>query len=87
MALGGGGYNISNVARAWTLAWALMNEIELKEQLPESYLKEAVKMGIEEKELRGSLKTPPHSQNRENKMEVERVVHTIKETALPKIKG
>ena len=87
MALGGGGYNISNVARAWTLAWALMNEIELKEQLPESYLKEAVKMGIEEKELRGSLKTPPHSQNRENKMEMERVVHTIKETVFPKIKG
>jgi acetoin utilization protein AcuC len=50
VALGAGGYNISNVARAWTLAWALMNEIELKEQLPESYLKEAVKMGIEEKE-------------------------------------
>ena len=64
-----------------------MNEIELEEQLPESYLKEAVKMGIEEKELRGSLTTPPHSQNTENKMEVERVVHTIKETALPKIKG
>jgi hypothetical protein len=64
-----------------------MNEIELKEQLPESYLKEAVKMGIEEKELRGSLNTPPRSQNREDKIQVERVVHTIKETVLPKIKG
>jgi hypothetical protein len=63
-----------------------MNEIELKEQLPESYLKETVKMGIEEKELRGSLNTPPHGQDRENKMEVERLVHTIKETILPKIK-
>jgi hypothetical protein len=64
-----------------------MNGIELEEQLPESYLKEGVKMGIEEKELRGCLKTPPHSQNKENRMEMERVVHTIKETALPKIKG
>jgi acetoin utilization protein AcuC len=53
VALGGGGYNISNVARAWTLAWAVMNGIELKEELPESYLKEAMRMGIEEKELRG----------------------------------
>jgi acetoin utilization protein AcuC len=87
VALGGGGYNISNVARAWTLAWAVMNGVELKEELPDSYLKEAVKMGIEEKELRGHLKTPSHSQNKENRMEMERVVHTIKETVLPKIKG
>jgi acetoin utilization protein AcuC len=87
VALGGGGYNISNVARAWTLAWAVMNGIELKEELPESYLKEAMRMGIEEKELRGRLKIPLHSQNKENRMEMERVVHTIKEIVLPKIKG
>jgi acetoin utilization protein AcuC len=87
VALGGGGYNISNVVRAWTLAWAVMNGIELKEELPESYLKEAMRMGIEEKELRGRLKIPLHSQNKENRMEMERVVHTIKESVLPKIKG
>jgi acetoin utilization protein AcuC len=87
VALGGGGYNISNVARAWTLAWAVMNGIELNEKLPESFLKEAVEFGIEEKELRGRLGTPPHSQNKENRMEMERVVHYIKETVLPKVKG
>ena len=87
IALGGGGYNISNVARAWTLAWAVMNGIELNEKLPESFLKEAVEFGIEEKELRGRLGTPPHSQNKENRMEMERVVHYIKETVLPKVKG
>jgi acetoin utilization protein AcuC len=87
VALGGGGYDISNVARAWTLAWAVMNGIELKEELPESYLKDAMRMGIEEKELRGHLKTPLHSQNKENRMEMERVVQTIKESVLPKIKG
>ncbi len=36
VALGGGGYNVSNVARAWTLAWAVMNGVELDEDLPES---------------------------------------------------
>ena len=87
VALGGGGYNISNVARAWTLAWAVMNGIELNEELPESFLKEAVKLGIEEKELRGQLGTSPHSQNKENRMEMERVVHYIKETVLPRVKG
>ena len=87
IALGGGGYNISNVARAWTLAWAVMNGIELNEKLPESFLKEAVEFGIEEKELRGRLGTPPHSQNKESRMEMERVVHYIKETVLPRVKG
>jgi acetoin utilization protein AcuC len=87
VALGGGGYNISNVARAWTIAWAVMNGIELKEQLPASYLKRAEKMGMEERMLRGALKIPPHSQSRENRMEMERVVHILKETVFPKIKG
>ncbi len=87
VALGGGGYNISNVARAWTLAWAVMNGIELKEDLPESFLKEAEKMGVEERKLRGRLRTPLHSQNKENRVEMERVVRYIKETVLPKVKG
>jgi len=87
VALGGGGYNISNVARAWTLAWAIMNGIELTEDLPEAFLEEAVKMGIEEKELRGRLRTPLQSQNRETRTEMERVVHYIKETVLPKVKS
>jgi hypothetical protein len=39
----------TDVSRAWTLAWAIMNGIDLKEELPESFLKEAVGMGIEEK--------------------------------------
>ena len=35
VALGGGGYNPANVARAWTLAWATMNHVELPNELPE----------------------------------------------------
>ena len=55
VALGGGGYDISNVARAWTLAWAVMNDVDLKEDLPESYLEKAARLGIYEKELRGEI--------------------------------
>lgn len=36
VALGGGGYVIGNVARAWTLAWAMMNDIHLPDEVPES---------------------------------------------------
>ena len=87
VALGGGGYNISNVARAWTLAWAVMNEVELNEELPESFLKEAVKIGFETGELKGPLRPPLHSQNEETRTEMERVVRYINETVLPKVKG
>ena len=37
VALGGGGYDLGNVARAWTAAWALMNEVELGEALPSAF--------------------------------------------------
>jgi acetoin utilization protein AcuC len=86
VALGGGGYNISNVARAWTLAWAVMNGIELRENLPESFSKEAEEMGVEEKELKGKPRTSPPSLNEEKRVEVERVVHYIKETVFSKVK-
>lgn len=36
LALGGGGYDVHNVARAWTLAWAIMNGVDLPDTLPDS---------------------------------------------------
>jgi len=86
VALGGGGYNISNVARAWTLAWAVMNGIELKEDLPESFCREAEKMGFNERKLRGNPTTSPDSVNEENRVEMERVVRYIKEKIFPKVR-
>src|SRR5207253_4298827 len=37
VALGGGGYDLRNVARAWTVAWALMNEVGLPAELPAAF--------------------------------------------------
>jgi acetoin utilization protein AcuC len=39
VALGGGGYNVMNVARAWTKAWAIMKGVELPDELPEAFVK------------------------------------------------
>jgi len=36
VALGGGGYHVQNVARAWTLTWAIMNGMDLPDDLPSS---------------------------------------------------
>ena len=49
VALGGGGYNLSNVARAWTLAWAIMNDVDIKEKrLPIEYLESIAGFGVDE---------------------------------------
>ncbi len=85
VALGGGGYDISNVARAWTLAWAVMNGIELKEELPESYVQEAAKVGVFEKKLKEGQKRSSHNERKNIRTEAKRVVHYIKETVFPKI--
>jgi acetoin utilization protein AcuC len=41
VALGGGGYDLGNVARAWTAAWAIMNDVELAPALPAAFLEHA----------------------------------------------
>src|SRR5437773_894746 len=41
VALGGGGYDLTNVARAWTVAWAVLNERELPPELPEAFSEDA----------------------------------------------
>jgi acetoin utilization protein AcuC len=38
VALGGGGYNIMNVVRAWTSAWAIMKGVELFDDLPDDFI-------------------------------------------------
>lgn len=37
LALGGGGYDLQAVARAWTLAYGVMSEQELDDEIPEAY--------------------------------------------------
>ena len=85
VALGGGGYDISNVARAWTIAWAVMNGIELKDELPESFCAAAAKIGVYEKTLRESSKLTYDSQEKEVREEAERVVNYIKRIVFPKV--
>ena len=39
VAVGGGGYENINVARAWTIAWAIMNRVDLPPRLPARFIK------------------------------------------------
>jgi acetoin utilization protein AcuC len=85
VALGGGGYDVSNVARAWTLVWAVMNGIELNENLPESYIEKTKQAEVHEKTLRGNPPPTSQSQRKESGRETERVVNYIKQKVFPKI--
>lgn len=38
VALGGGGYDVLHVPRAWTLAWGIMNDIDVPDRLPDQYV-------------------------------------------------
>ena len=55
VALGGGGYDVANVARAWTLAWAIMNDVEAPDEIPPSFLQQFPGAGFLNNKLRDAL--------------------------------
>lgn len=85
VALGGGGYNIFNVAKAWTLCWAIMNEVELNEDLPEEYLKEFSSLGLEDRSLKGKRFITSQEMQKGIRRELEKIVEYIKNKVFSKI--
>jgi acetoin utilization protein AcuC len=51
VALGGGGYDLRNVARMWTLAWATLNGVTLPATLPEAFEPDARRYGFKSRAL------------------------------------
>ncbi|MBI1726846.1 MAG: acetoin utilization protein AcuC [Candidatus Rokubacteria bacterium] len=51
VALGGGGYDLPNVARAWTAAWAAMNGVELPAEIPRTCHKDLAAHGLKSMRL------------------------------------
>jgi acetoin utilization protein AcuC len=84
IALGGGGYEITNVARAWTLAWAIMNNVDPPENLPGAFLRKYPLEGFRSRKLRDEEYREKGARE-EMTIEVERVVATIKKKILPMI--
>lgn len=59
VALGGGGYNKVNVARAWSLVWAIIQGVELPDFLPPRFRETISALGFRERRLRD---LPHHAQ-------------------------
>jgi len=82
LALGGGGYDVGNVARAWTLAWAQMNDVVLPDgETPAAWQEEAAGYGVAARILRGDSDSEPSPTR--VMQDLERTIATLRETILP----
>jgi acetoin utilization protein AcuC len=81
VALGGGGYDIANVARAWTLAWAIMNGIDTPDEIPGSFLRQYHGAGFPGRKLRDKPFVIEGRKKEAMKEEVDRVIVYIKDHA------
>ena len=84
VALGGGGYNPSNVARAWTLAWAIMNGVDLPDDLPESMVKPLSARGLRGQKLRDPEHQSPWQEKCRHHMQ--ECLEYLQTKVFPKIK-
>jgi len=83
LCLGGGGYNEFNSARLWTLVWALLNDIDLPDELPEEF---AAKARAEGFQLHGLVDDPYRMgewRKQEVMTEAQNSVRDIRRTIFP----
>jgi acetoin utilization protein AcuC len=78
LALGGGGYDIANVARAWTLAWAIMNNVDVSDEIPEPFLQRYAGVGFTSGKLRDERFAITGRRKDQMKKEVDRVIDYLK---------
>jgi acetoin utilization protein AcuC len=85
VALGGGGYDIGNVARAWTLAWAIMNDNDAPDEIPEVFLRQYPGAGFQSRRLRDRPFVMEEKEKAAMRAEVDRVIGYIQENVLKRI--
>jgi acetoin utilization protein AcuC len=74
VALGGGGYDMANVARAWTLAWAIMNGTSAPTEIPDCFLQQYTDAGFVGRMLPDEPFNVGGRRKVEMRKEVERVI-------------
>jgi acetoin utilization protein AcuC len=84
VALGGGGYDVTNVARGWTAAWAALNERELPAELPASFAEDARRFGFRSSLLWDPAAEPlPEEMGRAVRTYADRQVDAVQRTIFP----
>jgi acetoin utilization protein AcuC len=83
VALGGGGYNLANVPRSWTLAWAIMNRREIPDDLPESFVSTFRALGCRPSKIRDEPFAAEASTREKAWRFVREQVHRVKQLVFP----
>ena len=86
-ALGGGGYDLMNTARAWTLAWAIMNNVVLNPRLPPSFIDKIEPLGYRNRALLDAMHWAEEDERTVALAAVEKSIARIKKTIFPGILG
>ena len=86
VALGGGGYDVANVVRAWTLAWARMNDVSLPDEIPDAWLVQAQAFGVDVRSLRGPVQAVGRSAAAVME-DLDQTIETLKRSAFPALRN
>jgi len=81
--LGGGGYDLQNVARAWTAAWAVLNGVELPAVLPASFAADARRYEFVSDSLWDTPEPLPDHRHLRAQKYVARQIEAIRRTIFP----
>jgi len=87
VALGGGGYDQMNTARAWTIAWAVMNGVELNPRLPATFVKRIEPLGYPHRSLLDAMHWSEENDRLLALEAVEKSIARIRKTIFPAIIG
>ena len=85
VALGGGGYDFVNLAKAWTLAWAIMNDVEIPDDIPEDFLKKYSYEGFTNRKMMDENYSETGIRKEQMREEVERVLKFLKGNVFVKL--
>lgn len=84
VALGGGGYDIPNVVKGWTLAWAVMNGVDLPDEIPQEFFGKYSHQGFSNKRIRDAEYVERGEQKDKMRTAVKRVIDFLYEKTLLK---
>jgi acetoin utilization protein AcuC len=82
VALGGGGYDVANVAKAWTLAWAIMNDVDVPDEIPGEFLARYPLEGFRSGEIRDQRYVAGGREKERMREEVEGVIRFLRKRVL-----
>ncbi|ACM21261.1 histone deacetylase family protein [Geotalea daltonii FRC-32] len=87
LAVGGGGYDNMNVARAWTIVWAVMNGKDLAPSLPGPFVEMIRQMGFPHRMLLDAMHWAEDDDRNRALDAVERTIAKVRKSIFPVIIG